>query len=375
MATGEPQPEDSLSRRPNAPLNVLVVITSARRRGAEIEGMQLTGRLAAAGCTARVAALGAGEENELPVEVLGSSPTSPSTLRALRRAARGVDVVIGYGSSTLPACALALGGTGTPFIYRSIGDPAAWVRGPLHRRRTALLFGRAAHVVTLSEASSATVAELYGVPRTRRDVTPNARSPDEFRPPTADQRAAARERWAVPVESPLAIAIGSLTPEKRTWLAAEAAARVDGLTLLIAGDGPERERVRAAAAEVPDGRARLLGQIDDPVSLLHAADVLVLTSSTEGMPGVVIEAGLCAVPVVTTDVGMLDELVDDGRSGIIVRSDRPDAIAEAIERVLADREAFGRRALEHTGEQFVWDAVLPTWLDVLERVAARSGRK
>jgi glycosyltransferase involved in cell wall biosynthesis len=371
VATGEPHP-DGVSTRG---LNVLVVITSANRRGAEIEGVQLTSRLAAAGCSARVVALAGGDGNSLPVEALGPSPTSPTTLRALRRAARGVDVVIGYGSSTLPACALALGGTRTPFIYRSIGDPGAWVRGAMHRRRTALLFGRAAHVVALSETSSDTVAALYGVPPERRDVTPNARGADEFRPPSDDERAAARERWSVPPKSPLAVAVGALSAEKRTWLAVEAAARVDGLTLLIAGDGPERERVAAAAAMVPGDRVRLLGQIDDLVSLLHAADVLVLTSSTEGMPGVVIEAGLCGVPVVATDVGMLGELVVDGASGVIVPTADPPVVAEAIERVLSDRDTFGGRALEHTSEHFVWEVVLPTWLDVLERVAGRRGRR
>lgn len=354
---------------PAHPVSVLIVITSANRRGAEIEGVQLTSRLAACGCTTRVVALAAGERSNLPVEVLGPSPTSPTTLRALRRAARDADVVIGYGSSTLPACALALGGTRTPFIYRSIGDPAAWVRGGLHRRRTGLLFGRAAHVVTLSEASSTAVATLYNVPHGRRDVIPNARGSDEFRPPTAEERTAARVRWGIDGDTPVAVTIGALSTEKRTWLAVEGAAMIDGLTLLIAGDGPERRRVEAAAARLPDGRARLLGEIDDPMSLLHAADVLVLTSSTEGMPGVVIEAGLCGVPVVATDVGMLSDLVVDSRSGVLLPGADPAELAVAIRRVLDNRDAFGRAAFEHALAQFTWEAVLPTWLDVLDRVA------
>jgi glycosyltransferase involved in cell wall biosynthesis len=368
VPTGDPHPVSSASARP---LRVLIVITSANRRGAEIEGVQLTSRLAACGCTTRVVALAAGGGSNLPVEVLGPSPTSPTTLRALRRAAREAEVVIGYGSSTLPACALALVGTRTPFIYRSIGDPAAWVRGGLHRRRTALLFGRAAHVVTLSEASSAAVATLYNVPPGRRDVIPNARGSDEFHPPTDDERATARLRWGVADDALVAVTIGAFSTEKRTWLAVEAASMVDGLTLLVAGDGPERPRVEAAAARLPDGRARLLGEIDDPMSLLHAADVLVLTSSTEGMPGVVIEAGLCGVPVVAIDVGMLSDLVVDGRSGAVLPGARAAELADAIRRVLGDRDAFGRAALEHTRANFMWEAVLPMWLDVLDRVAAR----
>ena len=93
------------------------------------------------------------------------------------------------------------------------------------------------------------------------------------------------------------------------------------------------------------------------------------------MPGVVIEAGLCGVPVDATDVGMVGELVVDGESGVIVESAEPTMIAAAIERVLEDRERFGQRALEHTREHFVWDAVLPTWLDVLHRVTAPPGER
>jgi glycosyltransferase involved in cell wall biosynthesis len=363
VPTGDPQPERAL--------NVLIVITSTQRRGAEIEGVQLTERLAASGYTTRVVALTRGE-GTLHVDVLGPSPTSPTTLRALRHAARTTDVVIGYGSSTLPACALALAGTRTPFIYRSIGDPAAWVRGGLHRRRTRLLFGRAAHVVTLSDSSSATIARLYDVPGARRDAIPNARGSDAFRPPSDDEHAAARRRWGVADRAGVVVSIGALTTEKRTWLAVEAAATTDRITLLVAGDGPERARVEAAAGHLPDGRVGLLGQIDDPMSLLHAADVLLLTSSTEGMPGVVIEAGLCGVPVVATDVGMLSELVDNGRSGVLLADADPAGIADAVRRVLADHDSFGRAAVEHTRANFTWDAVLPAWIDVLARVARRQ---
>lgn len=354
--------------------NVLVVITAAQRRGAEIEGTQLAARLGAQGWPSRVVALSPGHGSPLDVEVLGRTPTSPSTLRALRRAGRAVDVVVGYGSSTLPACALALAGTGTPFIYRSIGDPAAWVRGGIHRRRTGLLFGRAAAVAALSESSSSAIGSLYGVPAPRLSVIPNARGTDDFRPPTEAERAAARDRWRIDDTDRVAVAVGALSAEKQTWLAARAVATIDDLTLLVAGDGPEHHRVEFESEQAPPGKIRLLGEIDDPLSLFHAADVLVLSSRTEGMPGVVIEAGLCGVPTVATRVGMLADLVVDGRSGILLDGFDATTFADATRRVLLDRERFGERALEHARSRFTWDSVIPRWLAMLERVDGSSAR-
>jgi glycosyltransferase involved in cell wall biosynthesis len=369
VPTGEPHHHaaDCVDHR----LRVLVVITSAKRRGAEIEGVQLTHQLCAAGCAADVVALAVGADNSLDVDALGSSPTSPATLRALRRSARDVDVVVGYGSRTLPACALALRGTRTPFVYRSIGDPSAWVRGELHRLRTAFLFRAAAHIVALSESSSSDVGELYHVPPARLSAIPNARAADLYHPPSPHEQSAARRRLGLSDDARVAVSIGSLTAEKRTELAISAAAMVGDLTILVAGDGPERDRVAAEAALVPNGRAILLGEIDDPRLLLHAADVLLLTSSTEGMPGVVIEAGLCGVPVVATDVGMLADLVVDGQSGILVKTSDPGEIAEATKRALEYRDVLGRQALEHVRANFTWDAVIPAWLDTLELVADR----
>jgi glycosyltransferase involved in cell wall biosynthesis len=356
-------------------LRVLVVITSAKRRGAEIEGVQLTHQLCAAGCAADVVALAVGAGNSLDVDVLGPSPTSLATLRALRRSAREVDVVVGYGSSTLPACAFALSGTRTPFIYRSIGDPSAWVRGALHRRRTGLLFRRAAHVVALSESSSSTIGTLYHVSPARRSAISNARAADRYQPPSPRERSVARRLLGLAEDASVAVSIGSLTTEKRTGLAISAATILGDLTVLVAGDGPERDRLAAEATLVPDGRAHLLGEIDDPRPLLHAADVLLLTSSTEGMPGVVIEAGLCGVPVVATDVGMMSDLVVDGRTGILVKSSDPVEISKATKRALENRDVMGRRAFEHARANFTWDAVMPAWLDVLELVADRSIRQ
>ena len=89
-------------------LNVLIVVTSTDRRGAEVEGSQLAEELRVRGHVAKCVALAPGQSSGLAVEALGPTARSPRTLRALRRRAHSSDVVVAYGSSTLPACAIAL---------------------------------------------------------------------------------------------------------------------------------------------------------------------------------------------------------------------------------------------------------------------------
>ena len=368
--------------------SVLIVLTSADRRGAEVEGSQLTAELTALGVPASVVALRRAAHGEgrsvqpLDVPSLGHSPLSWSTLRALRRLARGVDVVVAFGSSTLPACALALLGTGTPFAYRSIGDPARWVRGDCHRPRTGLLFRRAAHVVSLWPAAAASISRLYRVPSQTVTYIPNARPlPTAGEPALANLSAgnlsagnlAARQSFGVPAVAAVVAWVGALSAEKRPLAAIDAVAAMDGGFLLLAGEGDLRSDVVVATARLLPGRHRLVGVLDDLSPLWAAADVVLLTSATEGMPGVLIEAALHGVPAVATDVGAVATMVDDGRTGRVVPAGAtPADTAAALMDALAHRAQWGVAAQVHAAGRFTWPTVAPQWADLLRRVGSRS---
>ncbi len=280
---------------------VLIVLASATRRGAEIEGAELARQLNKRDVVAEVVALAPSTgATSLDVEVLGATPLSRPTLQALRRRAKGFDVVIAYGSTTLPACAIALLGSRVPFVYRSIGDPTQWSKGGLHRLRTALLFHRAKKVVALWPEAGLAISRLYRVPAKRIVVIPNARDEGVFHPPTEVERGTARASFGLADDVKAIAFVGALSNEKRPLLAIETAMLVEGAHLLIAGDGPLRGEVEAAAA-TSGGRVHALGSLDDVRPVLHAADVLLNTSSTEGMPGSLIEAAMCGVPIVATD--------------------------------------------------------------------------
>lgn len=348
-------------------LRVLVVLASNARRGAEIEGDRLAKELMQVGVHAKAVALAVGGADgaRLDVPVLGPAPLSVRTFRALRREASAFDVVLAYGSTTLPACALGLAGARRPFVYRSIGDPAQWLRGRLHRWRTGFFMRRAAMVVPLWAEAGVSIQQLYGVPSTRVLVVPNARSADEFCPPAVGERSAARDHFEVADHETLAVVVGSLTDEKRVELAIRAVASLSGARLLVVGGGPCRSELERLGRELLGDRVTFTGALDDVRSVYHAADVLVLPSRTEGMPGVVVEAGLVGVPVAACDVGALRWLLAHGvRGALVPASAGPAEMAGAI------TVASGTPPSEHhLASTCSWDAVVTAWRTVLERVS------
>jgi glycosyltransferase involved in cell wall biosynthesis len=355
-------------------VRITIVATSTRARGAETEALQLGQRLRDLGIDCVNVALAPGDgPADSPVRTLGKTPLGVDTLRALRRETKRSDVVVAYGSSTLPACALALAGSGTPFVYRSIGDPRAWVGGELHRRRTGLLFRRAACVVALWDRAGRDIVDLYGVAPSRVTSIPNARDPDEFRPPTKNERASARADLGLAPNERVVVILGALEPEKRVDLAIRTMAMLPDAMLLVVGDGSRRSELERLAGSLPSSRVQFLGHVSDPRSVMHAGDVLLLTSSTEGMPGVVLEAGLCGLPVVATNVGMVDEMVLNGSTGFVVESDSVDDLAGATRQALEHRVDLGRSARVDMSGRFGWDHALPAWSTLLSD-AARNPR-
>jgi glycosyltransferase involved in cell wall biosynthesis len=359
----------------------LHLVTASQRRGAEISAADLVQALEDdASMTHRLVALTSGPQgDQLGAPALGPKPFALATLRALRRAARAADVVVAHGSKTLPASVIALAGTGTPFVYRSIGDPLAWSGSGLRRRRTALLLARAARVVALWPAAAETLAQVHGVPAERIVVIPNAVPAERFPVPGTADRVAARRRFDLPAEAPVVTCIGALSPEKQVATALAAVAALDGVHLLVVGDGPLRAELEAQAATAAPGRVRFAGVLPEVHGALAAADAMVLTSRTEGMPGVLIEAGLAGRPAVASRVGGVAEIVRDGETGRVVAPGDVDGFAAGLRAVLAAAPALGEAARGHCLAHFEIGVVAAQWRDLLHglgtggSVAYRSG--
>jgi glycosyltransferase involved in cell wall biosynthesis len=134
-----------------------------------------------------------------------------------------------------------------------------------------------------------------------------------------------------------------------------AAAGVDGTRIVVSGDGPEAQALRAQAAELGLGdRFRIEPWSDTRRDLFDEIDIFVLPSRAEGFPLSIVEAMLAGRPVVATGVGSVTEAVVDGTTGLVVPPDDVDALRAALERLSADPDERRRmggagraRALAH----------------------------
>lgn len=143
--------------------------------------------------------------------------------------------------------------------------------------------------------------------------------------------------------------------------------------LVLVGDGPElaaiEESVRARKLE---SSVRLLGLRPDVPALLAGADVFLLTSLSEGIPLTVIEAMLAALPVVSTRVGGVAEIVEDGTTGMLAAAEDDAALAEHVLRLADDpalRKQMGERGRQRALAMFTEDQMHTGYRRLYEEMA------
>lgn len=146
---------------------------------------------------------------------------------------------------------------------------------------------------------------------------------------------------------------------------------------LIAGDGPLREWLKKRILDSPIGaQFRLLGPRDDVPTLLAAADILLLTSTFEGMPNAVLEAMSAGLPVVATQVGGLGDLVVPGKTGYLCPAGDRDKLASACVKLLQDpahAREMGCRARTRCEERFSVEKMIQAYLDLYRKLQDSQG--
>lgn len=295
----------------------------------------------------------------------------------VRECARRADVV--YATSMIRRAALGAGLARRPLVVKLVSDEvferatrSGRFRGTLDAfqaergfrldllRTTRNAGLRRARRIFCPSAYLRSVALGWGLDPDRVTVLANP-APDLPALPSREEL-----RAELGLEGHVLAFAGRLGPQKAVGAALEAVAQAPGVTLVVAGDGPERTALEAHARELGiDGRVRFLGSVprETVLRLFRAADASVLPSAWENFPHTVVEALAVGCPVIATRVGGVPEVVRDGENGLLVAPGDVEALAAAIAHVVVDDELRARLAaaapesVAGTTEEAVFSAI------------------
>ncbi len=353
---------------------VLHVIPSAVGRGAQVFARALADELGGLEAGHTLVSLFEGEHGvrvdrsfALPGGIPAASGLHPRAVARLARLLRQdrPDLVLAHGGDAFKYCALA---TSAPIAYCVIGTwPVAARRSP-----QAALWRGLIHRAWVSAAVSDDVAtdlrQVLRVPDDRVVVIANGRDAERYQP--SPSSAGGRD-------GPVSLLfVGALNEGKRPdrFIALVRQLRADGYAVraTIVGEGPLRAALEPDAAHAG---VDLVGFCPDVVPYLQAADLFVFPSAPdgEGMPGVLIEAGLCGLPVVATRVAGVSTVIEEGQTGLLVDVDDAGALGDAVAGLVRDaqrRRAMGEAARRRCTARFALPVVADRWATLFTLMAS-----
>jgi glycosyltransferase involved in cell wall biosynthesis len=308
----------------------------------------------------------------IPVEALEIGRKNLAGLAAMRGWLKRhrVDVINTHSSTDtwLVALASALLADAPPLVRtRHISAPVP------DNFTTRWLYQKATrHIVTTGEKLRRQLIEQNRYDPATLTSVPTGIDTSHFAP---GDRAAARRSLGLAEDGMVVGIVATMRSWKgHTYLLDAFAALSDRTArLLIVGDGPQREALQARVAELGlSDRVTMPGNQRDVLPWLQAMDVFALPSyANEGVPQALLQAMLCGLPVVSTPVGSITEVVDDRRTGLIVEPRQTEPLQDALERLLNDatlRRNLGDAALAEGRARFGLDSML----DKMEAVFAEA---
>lgn len=282
----------------------------------------------------------------------------------------GCDVVVSFGRLLRQDVLRSGGGTHRGFLER-LGQEGGlrrrlWQSISVYHRSLLLLESRqfqvngSAKIIAVSEEVKSDIVRHYSVPTDKVVVVYNGVDQNRFHPSKrAEVREPIRERWKIPMDSPLVLFVGSGFRRKGLdrILSIWKSPRLRDVFLLVVGDDARINRYLSLASSIAPGRIVFTGRRDDIENYYAAADVVALPALQEGFGNVVMEALASGLPVlVSRDVGAAEIIHGPLVQGIV---DRVEDLRELEEKLLlllaASRDPNWIREARQIGERHSWE--------------------
>jgi glycosyltransferase involved in cell wall biosynthesis len=265
-------------------------------------------------------------------------------------------------------------------IFQLVPESGAAMRHEIEPRRRLYRWARARRQtwIAVSEHARSVVVQLFGTTDDAVGRIYNGVPVDpvgDALPSAVD--ADARGAFGLSADEFVVLSVGRLTAQKGHDQLIRAVAMIAAerpeIRVLIAGDGPERDKL-AELVEVlgVQDQIRLLGHVDRPRRLHALADLFALPSRYEGTPFAMLEAMADGLPILAARFGGVDEVVEHGRDGLLVAVGDVPSMADAIETLTTDRARLASMAARarSTVEQFSEKTMVTETLAVLDHAGS-----
>jgi len=265
---------------------------------------------------------------------------------------------------------------GFPGISWSYGASVVDFVGLSYTQTTVRFLMRYADKILLYATNLKCYAKRIGVPEGKIIILPEG---IEFNAPqsTDEAREGVRMELGVSTDEKLIIFTGRLVPVKGVDILIEAFKRLHSeytnCKLLIVGDGPYRKSYEMQSGRLLNRAVMFTGLVkpERVMKFLSVSDMFVLPSLSEGVPSSLLEACLCGLPCVATNTGAIPDIMENGKSGLIVQPNDADALLQAFI-LLLNNEAMvmelGKKATQRVRKLFNWDNVVRKYEKICEEL-------
>lgn len=268
--------------------------------------------------------------------------------------------------------------------FQPIQTISAQILSTLYKPLAQYILDRVDRTIVLGESEKQRLVDKYSVVPDEVEVIPNGIHPDAHDIST-EVVERIQTKYKIDPTTPTILFVSRMVPLKNPRLVVDAITehlRNISLDILIVGNGNKSyiENLKYRA----DERFKFLSNLpfEDLQAIYHISDVFVLPSQAEGLPTVVLEAMNARLPIVTTPVGALGDVITHGENGWLMESpSSEDGLAKAIKHYLdhpSDRQETGQRNRAYVRKEFAWEDIAhqiqEVYEDILQRPAGRPHR-
>lgn len=353
----------SFKEKKKRKLKIIQIVTRRQYRGAELFAADLSTELVRLGHEVMFVGIYESKDDVLEVEGIKNIDLTQDkkgafSIETTRRLIRLInnykpDIIQCNGSDTLKyTVASSFFNKRIPIVYRNISIISEWISSKPKKFVYKKMFDRIAHVTSVGDEALADFIETYNFPKSRAEVIRRGvpiKTIDKNDLPTK-----LRKDLGLSSSTKIATHIGNFSTEKNHEFLLDVFSKLiddhPEIKLLCVGSGELFGVIKKQISQRGlENTIFLLGFRKDIPSLLAASDCLVLSSRVEGVPGVILEAGIQRTPSIATNVGGVSEVVVDGETGFLINDfDQIEFRTKLIEMMANDRlrKEMGQKAYD-----------------------------